>query len=91
MAGIDETGHVVERLDVQSHPGDCRVVHQRLEALLDTHVGLIPQSQYVGDGHGSGLQGQVQTDIAALGNQRHALIDAPQALLVGPQRGPDDS
>ena len=59
MAGIDEAGHVVERLDVQADPCDCRVANQRFETLLDTHVGLITQSQQVGNGHGSGLQGQV--------------------------------
>ncbi len=74
--------HALEEHADGTHPV---VVEQRFEAVLDPDVGLIADRDHVTEPQAALLEREVQPDVAALGDDRHAAIDSPATVLVGPE------
>ena len=82
-----ELRDVVDRLDVQADRGDARIVDQGGEAVRQPDAGLVAQRHQMPDRQPAPLHGQVEADIAGLGQDRDAALAAPAAMLVEPEQG----
>ena len=82
-----ERGDVVDRLDVQADRGDARVVDQGGDAVRQADLGLIAERHQMADRQAAPLHGEVEADIAGLGQDGDAALAAPAAMLVEPEQG----
>ena len=78
-------GHIVQAFDMQSDHTHPRVRQQALDQALHAVSRFVAHGNQVGQRQATGLHGQVQADIATLGDQCHALALALAAMLIGPQ------
>ncbi len=81
-----ERGHVVQAFDVQADGADARVCEQRLHDGLHAVTGLVAHGNQIGQRQAAPLHGQVQADVAALGDDGHPALHPLPAVLVRPQR-----
>ena len=63
----------------------ARVGQERVHQAFHAAAGLVAHGNQVGQGQRAPLHGQVQADVAALRNQRHAALYALATVLVWPQ------
>ena len=83
--GVGEGGHVFQAFDVQANGSDARVLGQRHHHAGDVHIGLIAHGEDGGQWQFALGGGEVDRDVAGLGDDCHAGFTQFDAVFIRPQ------
>ena len=81
-------GNVAQAFDVQADGTDSRVAAERIDEVMEVGAGGIAECGHASERQMPTLHGEVERDVAALGEHRHAAaVDRKTltAMAVGPQ------
>ena len=78
-------GHIVQTFDVHADHTHARVGQERVNQAFHAVACLVAHGNQIGHRQCAPLHGQVQADVAALGDERHAALYPLAPVLVGPQ------
>ena len=85
-----ERGRVGQRLQVQADGRDPLLTGEELDGVVQVELEAVAERDHVGDGQAAALHREVEADVGRGGDDGDASLDAPAALLVGPEHGPAD-
>ena len=76
--------HVVQPLNVHADHAHARVGQERVHQAFHAIARFVAHGNQIGQRQRAPLHGQVQADVAALGDERHPARYPLAAVLVGP-------